>query len=201
MQCEYCGRALKPGEWQCPGCGAPVEEKKEERKPEKENSEQSSGGSTNNQPKGAPNYNKYYEQYKQPTPPQGTPLHISAYGGFWARFIAEWIDLCICCLVLGLVDAALDMDGSLIILLYGIYHVIGDSSIMDGATLGKRAMRLKVVNSEFESLSVMQSIIRNLGKVVSWVTMCIGFVMVMFSSRKQGLHDRIANTFVIKVRR
>jgi uncharacterized RDD family membrane protein YckC len=37
------------------------------------------------------------------------------------------------------------------------------------------------------------------GKFLSGILLGIGYLMVAFDSKKQGLHDRLANTFVIKL--
>ncbi len=38
-----------------------------------------------------------------------------------------------------------------------------------------------------------------LGKFVSSILLGIGYLMVAFDSQKQGLHDKIADTYVIKL--
>jgi len=39
-----------------------------------------------------------------------------------------------------------------------------------------------------------------IGYIVGALTLVIGFLMVAFDDRKQGLHDKIANTYVIPLR-
>ena len=64
MQCEYCGRALKPDDWQCPGCGAPVDHEKEKTKQEEvEQNQQTINNGQNRSSSQGPNYNNYYAQY------------------------------------------------------------------------------------------------------------------------------------------
>ncbi|MBQ1275556.1 MAG: RDD family protein [Cellulosilyticum sp.] len=195
MKCEYCGRALKPSEWQCPGCGAAVEVNREEKKEDKTQEEQKnrkkeqSMGGVN-----GPNYNKYYEQYE--TPDRGRPLHISAYGSFGARMIAAIIDY----VVLGLLFSFLPDTSIVLTVVYFAYRIIGESSICNGATIGKKAMGLKVVDSNFETIGLSQSAGRTFSKILSWALICIGFIMILFSKRRQALHDRLTGTYVIKVR-
>ena len=38
---------------------------------------------------------------------------------------------------------------------------------------------------------------RNLAKILSGLILCIGFLMVAFTGKKQGLHDMIAGTLVV----
>ncbi|MFQ5987264.1 MAG: RDD family protein [Dehalococcoidia bacterium] len=42
---------------------------------------------------------------------------------------------------------------------------------------------------------------RYLGYIVCALTLGIGFLIIAFDDRKQGLHDKIANTYVIPLRR
>jgi len=39
---------------------------------------------------------------------------------------------------------------------------------------------------------------RYFAKILSAIILCIGFIMIAFTQRKQGLHDMIANTLVVK---
>ena len=195
MQCEYCGRTLNPKDWQCPGCGAPVEQKKEESKNEEPRQEKQAKRAYTNDAGQGPNYNKYYEQYAHVD--RGQPLHISAYGSFGARLIADWIDLLIVSILCGVFPAGAAMW----VLVYGIYRIIGESSICNGATIGKKVMGLKVVDGNFETISVSQSVGRTFSKMLSWALMCFGFIMILFSRRRQGLHDRLSGTYVIKARK
>lgn len=69
----------------------------------------------------------------------------------------------------------------------------------NGATPGKKSQHLRVVSADGKSLTWKQVILREtIGRIASGV-LNIGYIMVAFSSRKQGLHDRIAGTYVISV--
>jgi uncharacterized RDD family membrane protein YckC len=39
---------------------------------------------------------------------------------------------------------------------------------------------------------------RHFAKYISWMTLCIGFILVVFTERRQALHDMIAGTLVRK---
>ncbi|MCQ4165946.1 RDD family protein [Tahibacter harae] len=65
------------------------------------------------------------------------------------------------------------------------------------ATLGKRAMQLKVVNEFGNRISFARATGRHFGKILSGIILGIGFFMVGFTERKQGLHDMLASTFVV----
>lgn len=67
-----------------------------------------------------------------------------------------------------------------------------------GATLGKMLFHIKVVNTNYQKLTFMQVLKREvLGKLVSSVLFSLGFVWAAFDDKKQGWHDKIAKTFVI----
>lgn len=69
-----------------------------------------------------------------------------------------------------------------------------------GATPGKTAIGARIINLETGGeLSIGKSILRYIGMLVSTFTLLLGFIMVGFTKRKQGLHDLIAGTAVIKV--
>ena len=67
------------------------------------------------------------------------------------------------------------------------------------ATPGKMALSLRVVDAETgNTMSVGQSIGRYLGYFVSIIPLCLGLIWVAFDRRKQGWHDKLAGTVVIR---
>jgi uncharacterized RDD family membrane protein YckC len=78
-----------------------------------------------------------------------------------------------------------------------IYYALMESSKYQ-ATLGKIAMGIKVVNKNNQPLDFSKALLRNLSKLLSAFILGIGYIMIIFDDRKQGLHDKIADTFVVK---
>jgi uncharacterized RDD family membrane protein YckC len=68
----------------------------------------------------------------------------------------------------------------------------------NGQTIGKRAMGIKVVKEDGTKLEYQDAIIRYLCYFVSAVPLLLGFFWVIWDSKKQGWHDKIAKTLVIK---
>jgi uncharacterized RDD family membrane protein YckC len=69
------------------------------------------------------------------------------------------------------------------------------------ATPGKMAIGAKIVDARTGgSPSLSQHIIRYLGYFVSILPACLGLVWVAFDSRKQGWHDKLAGTVVVRPR-
>ncbi len=68
-------------------------------------------------------------------------------------------------------------------------------------TPGLMAMRIRVVRFDGGRIGWSGAIMRFLGYIIAVVPFFLGFVLVAFDSRRQGLHDRIAETFVVRGRR
>jgi uncharacterized RDD family membrane protein YckC len=66
-----------------------------------------------------------------------------------------------------------------------------------GATLGKMACGIKVVMPDGGSVSYMRAVGRHFAKLLSFITLYIGFIMAAFDDQKRSLHDRICNTRVV----
>jgi uncharacterized RDD family membrane protein YckC len=66
------------------------------------------------------------------------------------------------------------------------------------ATIGKIALGLIVTDLNGGKLDFTKAFIRNICKIISNVTMLIGYIMAGFTEKKQALHDMIASTLVVK---
>lgn len=78
-----------------------------------------------------------------------------------------------------------------------LYWTIMESSKYQ-ATIGKLALGLKVTDMDGKSLDFVKALVRNLCKILSGMIMGIGYIIAGFTEKKQGLHDIIANTLVVK---
>ena len=106
------------------------------------------------------------------------------YAGFWIR-LAAW-----------LIDVIL-----LSIISWGIANVAYFIGLWAwrGQTLGQIVANVKVVRADGKRVDLRTAVLRFLGYIVCVLTLGIGFLMVAFDERKQGLHDKIANTYVIRL--
>ncbi len=69
-----------------------------------------------------------------------------------------------------------------------------------GQTPGKMALRIKVIRRDGSSIGYGRAAFREvLCKTISGLILGIGYLMVAFDEQKQGLHDRMADTYVIKL--
>lgn len=79
------------------------------------------------------------------------------------------------------------------------YYIVMEK--MWGATLGKRAMGLKVVKQGGEPLDWQGSIVRNIMRIIDgFCFYLVGAIAVWVSKNKQRLGDMAANTIVVKVK-
>lgn len=78
-----------------------------------------------------------------------------------------------------------------------IYFVI--CWAMTGQTVGKFCMSIKVIRTDSSRVDLRYAFIRFLGCVLCTASLGIGFILIAFDSHKQGLHDRMADTYVVKL--
>lgn len=84
----------------------------------------------------------------------------------------------------------------LLYLLGVAYFVI--LTYFSGATLGKRAMRLRVISSEDRKPTFFEVAYReSVGRFLSELIIFIGYLMIGPDSKKRALHDRLADTRVV----
>jgi uncharacterized RDD family membrane protein YckC len=136
-----------------------------------------------------------------------------AYAGFWKRFVAAAIDFVVLMAVsvlLGWITVALNgaVTGSVTerpgdgigyvtsILVWWIYYASFESSAWQ-ATLGKRALGIKVVDLQGGRVSFARATGRHFSKFVSGLILMIGYLMAGFTGRKQALHDLMAGCLVV----
>lgn len=66
-----------------------------------------------------------------------------------------------------------------------------------GATLGKMALKIKVVTSDGGKVSYARALGRYFAKLLSAFTLMIGYIIAIFDDQKRALHDHICNTRVV----
>lgn len=67
-----------------------------------------------------------------------------------------------------------------------------------GATLGKKALKVKVIKQNNEKLSLIDVIYReSIGRYLSGLIIFIGYIIIAVDSKKRGLHDILCDTLVI----
>jgi len=85
------------------------------------------------------------------------------------------------------------------VILFFAYLTIGNTGKLQ--TIGKFLMGIKVINRKTKgNISILSSFLRVLGYILSFATLGIGFVFILFSKKRLALEDLIAGTEVVTVR-
>jgi uncharacterized RDD family membrane protein YckC len=83
-------------------------------------------------------------------------------------------------------------------LLFSLFYYLIFWVNYDGATPGKRLMAIKIIKDDGSKLTYSVSIIRYFGIILSSLPLGLGFFWVIWDKKKQGWHDKIAKTLVVK---
>jgi uncharacterized RDD family membrane protein YckC len=148
---------------------------------------------------------------------------VNPYGGFWIRFVAYILDRIIVGILMAPVFIIFGLHMAtqfhqippndtvdifpvfrfvwvIALIAVGVqwlYEALLTSSTWQ-ATIGKRALGLKVTDELGNRISFERATGRYFAKFISNFTFCIGYIMAGFTARKQALHDMIAGTLVMK---
>lgn len=138
-----------------------------------------------------------------------TPIATTRYAGFWIRAAAIIIDVIITGAIATILSRMFfnsyyprfqgDPDpgpGAMSLIVNWLYFALQESSVRQ-ATFGKLAVGIKVCTENGERMTFANATGRYFAKIISAIIVFIGFIMVIFDEKKQGLHDKIAKTLVI----
>lgn len=121
------------------------------------------------------------------------------YAGFWERFAAAFLDGLILMVPTYLIQYMLGDETSFVInIIIGWLYAALQESGEAQATIGKKALGIQVTNLEGGRLSFGQATGRYFGKWVSTIILLIGYFMMLWSEKRQTLHDMMAGALVIK---
>ncbi len=136
------------------------------------------------------------------------------YAGFWIRVGASLIDtILLMIIIIPLMSLIYGEDywmGQTLV--FGFWDVLLNYVLpavavivfwnYRSATPGKMAFRLKIVDADTgEAVPTGRLIGRYLGYYVSIIPLCLGLIWVGIDKRKQGWHDKLAGTVVVRDRR
>ena len=131
----------------------------------------------------------------------------TTYAGFWKRLFAILIDiivLFVISIIVGIIMLATgtiqsELESNLnVIVFFGqwLYFAIMESSSSQ-ATFGKKALGIKVTDLQGNRISFGNATGRYFGKFISFIILGTGYLMVAFTEKKQGLHDKMAGCLVV----
>ena len=136
------------------------------------------------------------------------------YAGFWKRFAAGFIDWIIFSIPVVILQrialnpelARVDLHAYLMFgiwfnivasLANWIYHAAFESSSKQ-ATPGQMALGIKVTDLNGRRIGFGKASGRFFGRILSMAIFFIGCIMIAFTEKKQGLHDKMAGCLVVK---
>jgi uncharacterized RDD family membrane protein YckC len=125
-----------------------------------------------------------------------------SYAGFWLRAVAACIDGIFMLLILTILQRATGSSWTywLVSTCCGwFYYALSESSVWQ-ATPGKKVVGLRVTNEAMQRITFRRATLRHFAKLLSYLLLYVGVLMVPFTERKQGLHDKIAGTLVLRDR-
>jgi len=152
---------------------------------------------------------KIIQNKPEPLTPDPASPQSSTPASFWQRFVAWLIDSLLVGFMINLISIALLFLGTryaeatlltevpvVQFILAWIYWAYAESSIKQ-ATLGKRAMGIIITNMQGGRISFWRASGRFFCKILSAMILMIGFLMPIFTEKKQALHDMIAECLVV----
>lgn len=119
------------------------------------------------------------------------------YAGFWRRFWAYLIDGMVLLLAWGVIDALTGgvWIGQIMTLLVIVYFV---GLTVEGGTIGKRMLGLRVVRVDGTSVEFFRAALRELvGRPLSSFSLLMGYLWMLDQPERQTWHDVVANTVVV----
>lgn len=138
-------------------------------------------------------------------------MNEQEYAGFWIRVGATLIDVVILLMVIAIPLTFIYGEDYWLgeQLIYGFWDVLINYVFPFVVTIwfwrrflgtpGKMATKLKIVDAKTgNKMSVGQSIGRYFAYIVSTLPLCLGFIWVGIDKKKQGWHDKLAGTVVVR---
>jgi uncharacterized RDD family membrane protein YckC len=148
----------------------------------------------------------------------GTTTTAPRYGGFWIRVVAFILDAIVISVLTGALAPILGMPvieppppiptepglhinigtGGATSGLIGLLYFVGFWALR-GQTPGQIAFGLRVVRAvDGTRPDVVLALLRYVGLIISFAVLLLGVIWVAFDGRKQGWHDKLAGTVVVR---
>jgi len=142
------------------------------------------------------------------------------WGGFFRRAFAFLVDIAMIVLLVSIMGAlsyigykvglsaygrSINLQNSTPLFVFLTFAWVGLATVyfvvfhgMEGKTIGKWLLGLRVVGAERRVITYRQAFLRSLGTVVSVAPLGLGFLWIIWSREKRGWHDFLARTWVIR---
>jgi uncharacterized RDD family membrane protein YckC len=131
--------------------------------------------------------------------------------GFGWRVLASEIDCVVCGLIFGTIFIMLravfplasvftHATGPAVMLTLPFVYAAWAESSRQGATIGKRLLRMKVHRVNGDRVSLLRALVRQVLKLATFLAFPIAFLWIAWPTKKQGLHDLAVQTMVVRRR-
>ncbi|GAC1398357.1 MAG: hypothetical protein NVSMB65_16870 [Chloroflexota bacterium] len=212
MQCRECGAQNPAGNRFCASCGAAL--------PLRQQDEEASAGA-----RAAPSYAERPTAARgvygaDPDPAEDGAPRVATYGqmgaapvqgytiggaapvawsrdqlaGFGRRVLVSLIDLVVLAIAGGILRA---LHLGALAFPVDLAYLIGFWATT-GQTVGCMALHVKVVRADGQPLTAMTALIRYVGYIIACIPFLLGLLWVAWDPMKQGWHDKIAGTVVVR---
>ena len=136
---------------------------------------------------------------------------VVRYGGFWRRFVSFWIDAILLWIASAILTVSMGGDlferdfgspqtmlANFISLVVGwLYSALLESGPRQ-ATLGQMVIGIQVTDLGHRRISFARATGRHFAQLLCAVTLGVGYLMIAFTEKKQGLHDMVAGCLVVR---
>ena len=99
--------------------------------------------------------------------------------------------------------AAYLVDIVLAFITLGIYSIVFIIMAHIGSSVGKRMVGIKIVKADGNQPGCITGVLLReiIGKFISSIIILLGFIWIIIDDKRQGWHDKIAETYVVRTDR
>jgi uncharacterized RDD family membrane protein YckC len=133
------------------------------------------------------------------------PVLSCPRAGFWERMGAAFLDMVVLCFIAGMAHTPLlfllSFPGTPPIFFIVALAYFAGMWAWRGTTIGGIVLRLQVVRQDGGPLTFLVALVRGLAAALSAFVLFLGFFWIGWDRDKQGWHDKIAGTIVVRLPR
>jgi uncharacterized RDD family membrane protein YckC len=134
-----------------------------------------------------------------------SPVLSCPRAGFWERMGAAFLDMVVVGFITGIAHRPLGfllafLNGPPIFFIVALAYFAGLWA-WKGTTIGGIVLKLQVVRQDGGPLTFLVALVRGLAAAFSAVVLFLGFFWIGWDREKQGWHDKIAGTVVVRLPR
>ncbi len=119
--------------------------------------------------------------------------------GTGRRFIALIIDSIVFSIVGGIIGLNLDLiGGGFISIILGAGYQWYFLTQHNGQTIGKMLLNIRVIKVDGSKINDADAIMRYIGYLINSPIILLGWLWAFWDDNRQGWHDKIARTYVVK---